>query len=123
MTRPVNLSLVTFRYPMAAIVSILHRISGIVILAGVGYFAYLLELMLESPASFDWVFDAVHTSYHGLIVWAVLTAVAYHVIAGIRHLLLDFHIGDTLSASRATAWTVLILTAAVSIALAWWFVT
>lgn len=122
MTRPVNLDLAVFRFPIAAITSILHRISGIVLIFGVGYFTYLLSLTLESPESFDWVFNAVRTTYHGLLVWVVLTAVSYHFFAGIRHLLMDFHIGISLRVSRASSWSVLAITGLASIGLGWWIV-
>ncbi|MCY4129114.1 MAG: succinate dehydrogenase, cytochrome b556 subunit [Gammaproteobacteria bacterium] len=123
MTRPVNLDLTAFRFPIAAIASILHRISGVVLLFGVGYFTYLLSLTLESPESFDWVFNAVGTTYHGVLAWTVLTAVSYHFFAGIRHLLMDFHIGISLRASSRSAWTTLILTALASIGFGLWIVT
>lgn len=123
MTRPVNLKLTAFRFPIAAITSILHRISGVVLLFGVGYFAYLLSLTLKSPESFDWVFNAVGTTYHGLLVWVVLTAVSYHFFAGIRHLLMDFHVGISLNASRRSSWTVLVLTTLASLGIGWWIVT
>ena len=123
MTRPVNLDLTSFRLPVAAIASILHRISGIVLFFGVGYFVYLLSLTLKSPETFDWVFNAVGTTYHGLLVWGVLTAVAYHFFAGVRHVLMDFHIGVSLRASRLSSWTVLALTALASFGMGWWIVS
>ncbi len=119
-TRPVNLNLTAFRFPIAAIVSILHRISGIVVFIGVGYLTYLLSLTLESPESFNWVFYSVGSSFHGFLVWIVLSAILYHFIAGVRHLLLDFHIGMSLAASRKSSWTVLLLSLVASIALAVW---
>ena len=122
MTRPVNLALTAFRFPIAAIVSILHRISGVVLIFGVGYLTYLLSLTLKSPESFDWVFNAVHSTYHGFLVWAVLTTVAYHFFAGIRHLLLDFHIGDSLPVSRRSSWAVLVVSGMASVGLGWWIV-
>ena len=123
MKRPVNLDLRTFRFPIAAIVSILHRISGIVLFFGVGYLTYLLNMTLQSPESFDWVLNAVPTTYHGILVWIVLTMVAYHFFAGIRHLLLDFHIGDSLPVSRKSSWIVLILSGVASLGLGWWIAT
>ena len=123
MTRPVNLNLAAFRFPIAAIASILHRISGVVLVFGVGYLTYLLSLTLESPESFDWVFHAVSSTYHGFLVWVVLTALSYHFFAGIRHLLMDFHIGISLEASRKSAWVVLIISGIAAIAIAWWIVS
>lgn len=123
MTRPVNLDLIAFRLPIAAITSILHRISGVVLIFGVGYFSYLLNLTLESAESFNWVFNAVGNTYHGFLVWVVLTAVSFHFFAGVRHLLMDFHLGISLRVSRVSAWSVLALTSVASIGLGWWIAT
>ena len=120
MTRPVNLKLTAFRFPIVAIASILHRISGVVLLAGVGYLSYLLSVALESQNGFDWVVYASQNSIHAFILWGVLTALVYHLLAGIRHLLLDLHIGDSLSVSRRSSVAVLIVSFAISIAYAVW---
>ena len=120
MTRPVNLDLTAFRFPIAAIASILHRITGIVLLFGVGYLTYLLHLTLESPESFAWVFESVRSTYHGVLVWLVLSSVSFHFIAGVRHLLMDFHIGLSRGAGLASSWIVFGLTGCASLGLAWW---
>ena len=118
-TRPTNLDLTKFRFPIPAIVSILHRISGVVLFFGVGYLTYLLSLTLESEESFNWVFSAVNGPLHGFLLWVVLCAALYHFLAGIRHILLDFHIGDSLKVSRLTSWVVLILTTVGVLAIGW----
>ncbi|MYD42583.1 MAG: succinate dehydrogenase, cytochrome b556 subunit [Gammaproteobacteria bacterium] len=122
MTRPVNLSLIAFRFPIAAIISILHRISGVVLFIGMGYLAYLLSMSLQSAESFAWVLHAMHHTAHGFFLWLVVSAVAYHFIAGIRHLLLDFHIGDSIEVSRGSAWAVLILSLVSSLLFGAWLV-
>ena len=40
-------------------------------------------------------------------LWITLAALAYHFIAGIRHLLLDVHVGDSRVGARRSAWTTL----------------
>lgn len=118
-TRPMNLDLIKFRFPIPAIASILHRVSGVVLFFGVGYLTYLLSLMLESEESFNWVFTAVTETYHGFFLWAVLSAALYHLLAGIRHILLDFHIGVSLKVGRLTSWFVLVLSVIGALAIGW----
>ena len=120
MTRPINLSLIAFRFPIPAIASILHRISGIALLFGVGYLSYLLSVSLDSAAGFEWVQTAIHESAHGYVVWLVIVALLYHFVAGIRHLLLDFHIGTSLTASRVSSWAVLLMTVVLAGIAGWW---
>jgi succinate dehydrogenase / fumarate reductase cytochrome b subunit len=35
-----------------------------------------------------------------LLIWLLLAPLCYHLVAGIRHLLADVHMGDTLKAGR-----------------------
>lgn len=50
--RPVHLDLQTIRFPATAIASILHRVSGVIMLFAVGILIWLLNQSLASPESF-----------------------------------------------------------------------
>ena len=50
--RPVNLNLLAFSFPLAAIVSITHRITGVVLFVGLAFALYALDLALASPEEF-----------------------------------------------------------------------
>ena len=120
--RPVSLSLpgLFAAMPVTAVASILHRISGIVLFAGVLYLCYLLDLALAGEAGFARAAAAVATPAGALALWAILVALAYHLLAGVKHLLLDFHVGDTLRAARAGSWITIVLTVAAAVAVALW---
>lgn len=105
--RPVNLDLTTFHYPPMAIVSILHRISGVVLFMFLPFLLYLLGQSLSSPLQFAQVL-APGWPVKGLI-WVYLAALSYHCIAGFRHLIMDLGFGDTPSQGRCSAYIVLVL--------------
>ena len=119
-TRPVFLNLFAMRFPIAAIVSILHRVSGIVLFVASFYLLWLLWLSLDSEANFALVKSMLNHPIHLAALWITLSMIGYHLIAGFRHLLLDLHIGDSLKAGRVGAVLVLILSALLSIALGVW---
>ena len=100
--------------------SIAHRITGMGLFVGFAWLLYLLDLALGSPAGFDRAAVLLAGSSGKLALLAVLALLAYHLLAGIRHLLLDMHIGDTLAAARAASWFVFALTAVVVAALGAW---
>ena len=108
--RPINLSLTAFRFPVAAVASILHRISGVGLLVSVIYFLYLLYRSTESAEGFVTVTAWLTQPIHQILVIGSLLLVIYHVVAGIRNLLLDFHIGTSLVASRVGAYLAFIVT-------------
>ena len=94
--RPKNLDLSSFKYPLPAITSLLHRISGAFIFVAIAALLYLLDLSLESEAGFALVLELLNNVVVKLIVWAILAGLLYHLIAGIKHLLMDLGIGETM---------------------------
>ncbi|GEM74739.1 succinate dehydrogenase cytochrome b556 subunit [Vibrio sagamiensis] len=88
-SRPVNLDLQTIRFPITAIASILHRVSGVITFVAVGILLWLLSISLSSPVGFENAAQIVDSFFVKLILWAILTALAYHIAGGIRHLLMD----------------------------------
>lgn len=97
--RPVNLDLTKLSWPLPAFSSILHRISGVVIFFGVALLLYLLELSLSSEAGFDSAVALLDNSVMKFLTWAVLAGLLFHLVAGIKHLLMDIGIGETMAGS------------------------
>ena len=102
--------LLSYRLPAAGIVSILHRVSGaLLFLLGIPFILYLLQQSITSEISFE-NYSAVVGSVPGKLVLLVLIwAYLHHLIAGVRYLLLDRHIGIEKQASRTTATAVLVV--------------
>jgi succinate dehydrogenase / fumarate reductase, cytochrome b subunit len=94
--RPTNLDITTFKYPLPAITSLLHRLSGIFIFVGVALMLYLLELSLQSESGFALVLELLDNVIVKFAAWAVLSGLLYHLIAGIKHLIMDLGYGETL---------------------------
>ncbi|MBE3665864.1 succinate dehydrogenase cytochrome b556 large subunit [Vibrio navarrensis] len=88
-SRPVNLDLQTIRFPITAIASILHRVSGVITFVAVGILLWLLSISLSSPVGFMQANDIVDSFIVKFVLWGILTALAYHIAGGIRHLMMD----------------------------------
>ena len=117
-TRPVNLDLTTVKFPLPAITSILHRISGVALFFGIGVVLYLLQLSLESEAGFERVTELFRATPVKLMVWLILTGLLYHLIAGIKHLLMDWGLGESREGALRGAQVTLILALAAAV-LSW----
>lgn len=115
--RPVNLDIGTIQLPVPAIVSILHRVSGVVLFAVVGVLLWALDMSLSSPEGFDAVAQCLTSPVAKLVLWACLAALAYHVVAGVRHLFMDMGIGESLEGGVLGA-RIVLATAVVLIVLA-----
>lgn len=93
--RPVNLDLTTIRLPLTAYASILHRISGVILFVGVAFLLYIFEQSLASEESFQSLKMTFAHPLAKFICWGLLSALLYHLVAGIKHLLLDVDVADT----------------------------
>lgn len=118
--RPVNLALTKFAFPLAAIASITHRITGVLLFVGVGFLLYVLSLGLTSTEGFLEAAALLEAPPARLVLLGVLAVLAYHLFAGLKHMLLDFHVGDTIEAARLGSQVVFILTIAAVAALGVW---
>lgn len=107
--RPVNLDFKTLRLPLPAITSILHRISGVIVFGGVFVLLWLLSSSLHSEAGFTDVQNWLATPLVKLIVWGILAGLLYHLIAGVKHLVMDLGIGETLQEANTGAKLVVVI--------------
>ena len=108
--RPVYLNLFAIRQPLPAISSILHRISGALLFAvGIPALLWAVQRSLASPETFArWQSTMAHPLAK-LVVLALAWAYIHHLLAGIRHLTLDLHLGLDLPSARRSATAVFVL--------------
>lgn len=118
--RPVNLDLSTIRQPITAIVSIAHRISGVILLAGILVLIWMLDASLSSRESFQQLAELLSSPAMKVLLWAVLAALAYHLVMGVRHLIMDFGVGESLQGGRLGAKIALIVAILLIVAAAGW---
>jgi succinate dehydrogenase / fumarate reductase cytochrome b subunit len=107
--RPVNLDISTIKLPVTAYVSILHRISGVALFGGMAVLLWLLDASLESEESFLAMQDVLANPIFKFVVWGVLAFLAYHTVAGVRHLTMDGGVGESLRGGRIGAKLVIVL--------------
>lgn len=118
--RPINLDLTKFKFPLMAIASILHRISGVVLFIFLPFLLYLLHASLLSQSSFLDIQQFMKTPIVKLIMWGIVSAVGYHLLAGIRHLIMDLGYFEGLKSGKATAMLLFILAGLVVILAGVW---
>ena len=119
-SRPINVGigdLASFKWPITALSSITHRVAGVVLFIGVAFMLYALDLSLSSEEGFISLKEMMVSPVGKIITWGLLSALAYHFVAGIKHLLMDMGVGETLEGAQFAAKTTLFFSA-VLIALA-----
>ena len=118
--RPVNLNLFKFHFPIMAIVSVVHRITGVVIFLLIPLLLYTLHASLISLESFANLQKNLGHSFSKVIILAILACAIYHLFAGIRHLVMDLGWGEGKTVGRVTAWLVILLSIVAVVLLGVW---
>ena len=98
-----------YRMPLASIVSILHRISGFLMFALLPFVLYLLQNSLRSEISFAYYQGFVTYLLVKLIILALVWGYMHHFCAGVRHLVMDTHIGLDKDSARQSSVAVLVI--------------
>jgi succinate dehydrogenase / fumarate reductase cytochrome b subunit len=101
--RPVNLDLQTIHFPITAIASILHRVSGVITFVAIGILLWLLSVSISSPEGFQYASELVGGFFVKFVLWGILTALSYHIVGGVRHLIMDLGYFEELESGKQTA--------------------
>jgi succinate dehydrogenase / fumarate reductase, cytochrome b subunit len=117
--RPKNLNLFTIKFPLPAIVSILHRITGVCLFILVPIILWLFNYSLDEAGFATIKAYAAMPLVKGLICLAFIP-LCFHLVAGIRHLLVDLHIADSLARGRLSAQLTLVVASVLIILLGVW---
>jgi succinate dehydrogenase / fumarate reductase cytochrome b subunit len=119
--RPVNLDLSTIKFPVTAIASITHRVTGVAIFLALPILLWMLDRSLASPESFADLKELMTTSLLvKLVVWGILSVLLYHLVAGIRHLIMDTGVGESLEGGRRGAKLAFIISAVLILLVGVW---
>lgn len=92
-----------YRLPLAGIVSILHRVSGMLIFLLLPFILYMLDKSLTSEISFEYFKGYTSHFLVKLAILALVWAYLHHFCAGVRHLLMDLHMGLDKDSARKSS--------------------
>jgi succinate dehydrogenase / fumarate reductase cytochrome b subunit len=110
--------LATYRLPLAGKVSILHRISGLLLFVALPFLLYLLDQSLTSEISFDSFKGFLANPLVKIVVLVLSWSFLFHFCAGIRFLLLDTHRAVSNEGGKQTSIVVLAVSSLLTIVVA-----
>lgn len=117
--RPVNLDLTTIALPASGKASILHRVTGVALFFALVFVIWAWAYSLQDQASFDFVKDVLTSHLAKFIAWGTVTVLIFHLLAGVRHLIMDMGHWEELKSGTLSAqitiglWIVLAVAAGV----------
>ncbi len=115
--RPVNLELSTIKFPITALASISHRVTGVLLFVSSVLLVWALDASLASEESFNQLGQLLSSTIAKAALWVFLVIFSYHALAGIRHLIMDLGVGEDFKGGALGA-RILFVAAAVA-AIAW----
>ncbi len=118
--RPVNLDLTTIKMHPAANASILHRVSGVIMVFAIGILLLTLSTSLSSAEGFAQIQDYLGGFFFKFIIFGCLSALTYHVLAGVRHLFMDLGHFEELVSGNTSAKFIMIIWLIVSAVIGVW---
>lgn len=102
--RAVFFDLAKIEFPVGAVASFLHRVSGVLLLLSLPLLVYVFHYSLAGPDEFGAVAAIARGPWAKALAIVVTWSLVHHVLAGVRHLLMDSGVGWRLPAARRTAW-------------------
>ncbi|HCH69339.1 MAG TPA: succinate dehydrogenase, cytochrome b556 subunit [Colwellia sp.] len=118
--RPVNIDLTTIKMHPAANASILHRVSGVIMVFAIGILLLTLSTSLSSAEGFAQIQGYLDGFFFTFIIFGCLSALTYHVLAGVRHLCMDLGYFEELDTGNASAKAIIAIWLVVSLIIGVW---
>jgi len=116
--RPLSPRLSIYRWHPQALASIAHRASGLVLIAAIPSYLYVLNGLTGDDASFRATIALLQSPLSRLLLWLIGIALIYHLANGIRFLCLDTGLGEKREMLRKSALAMLMIAAAAAVVLA-----
>lgn len=110
--------LMQYRLPAAGVMSILHRVSGAILFFGLPLILWLFSLSLTSELSYLRLVEFTEFFIVKIILCGLVWAFFHHLLAGIRHLVSDMHMG--LTKEQSSFWGSAVMGGAVVLSLVVW---
>lgn len=101
--RPVNLDLNTIKFPPTAISSILHRATGVAMFIALVFALWAWAVSLSSSEGFDSVVTVMDGVIGNIITIGTVSLITYHMLAGIRHVIMDMGYWEELESGNNSA--------------------
>jgi len=99
--------------------SIIHRITGVLMFLAVPFLIYLLDISLISERGYEEAISVIHSPPGVILLFGLMWGLLHHLLAGIRYLLIDVDLGVDKERARQTAWIVTMAAPVLGLVLTW----
>lgn len=87
--RPLSPHLQIYKLPLTGIISITHRLTGVLLSAGLIFVVYLLSVLTAGPEDYAAMQAITDMGLVRVLYWGFIYALFFHLCHGVRHLIWD----------------------------------
>lgn len=87
--RPISPHLQAYKLPLTGIISITHRMTGVLLSVGLVVIVYMISAMADGAVSYAAMQSLMNIWLIKLLYWGVIYALFFHLCHGVRHLIWD----------------------------------
>ena len=113
--RPKHLALHQIKLPLPGIVSILHRVSGLLLFCALPLLLLMLQYSLRSIETYTQLIDVLGQPLIKIMLIGLLWAFLHHFCAGLRYLAIDLHLVRDLAQARNSSKVVMVVSLALTV--------
>ncbi len=115
--RPKHLALYLIKLPLPGFVSILHRVSGLLLFLALPLLLLMLQYSLRSIETYTQLMIMLAHPLAKLMLLGLLWAFLHHFCAGLRYLAIDLHHVRDLARARNSSKAVMVVSLALTVLL------
>ncbi|MGJ0485320.1 MAG: succinate dehydrogenase, cytochrome b556 subunit [Methylomicrobium sp.] len=113
--RPLSPHLQVYKLPLTGMLSITHRVTGVLLSLGLLYIVCLLSALASGPATYDSVQAFAASWWMRCFSWGFIYALFFHLCHGVRHLIWDAGQGFERETLNRYAWIELVASMALTL--------
>ena len=113
--RPKYLALHQIKLPLPGFVSVLHRISGLILFCALPLLLLMLQYSLASIETYTQLFSLLDNPLLKLMLLGLVWAFLHHFCAGLRYLAIDMHLVHDLAQARNSSKVVMVVSLALTV--------
>jgi succinate dehydrogenase / fumarate reductase, cytochrome b subunit len=87
--RPISPHLQAYKLPLTGIISITHRITGVLLSIGLVVIVFMISATADGATSYTAMQEVMSAWLIKLLYWGFIYALFFHLCHGVRHLIWD----------------------------------
>ena len=118
--KPLSPHIQIYRWHISSLVSISHRITGIINIIGITFICLWVSLLVFGESNYDIIKSFLNTMIGKFIILGLTWSFSFQILSEIRHLIMDLGYGFELKTTRVTG--ILVIFGSITLTIAFYLI-